>query len=482
MKRWIRILLMIGALAPLVVLTFTMGNVGGIGVPSPSLAPLMPLDQRGRGIQVRGDVVYIMDSRNIMVFDISKPLSPQQLSVIPVPEGSEAWQEFDVQGDFLYAFEFLYRYGYSGSVHIFDVSNPKAPVEVVQIDGPGFYGFGFPGLIKASADNRYLHLSASSPDPILVYDISDLSQPYVIATYADECTSQNLTLAGQRAYVVRTSCEGETSQTFSMAIYDLSNPTAPVLISDDKLRELTLGVSSFDESGDKLYLNTSEDLGSGNKLCGIRIVDVADPTQPVLLGKIEWNATGCGTGIRAKDNLLYFINNFGLYDWDELQTYDVSDPENISLVARYQLPKQLNNFYPYDLKDNCVYWMRRYSTTGLYAMCTAGVAASTPTPTSTHAPTSTPSSTPQATATATPTLTSTPSATPIQSPTATPTATVTSTSVVTSTFTPSSTPQATATATPTLTSTPSSTPIQSPTATSTSTAGYPMFMPLLRMD
>ncbi len=101
----------------------------------------------------------------------------------------------------------------------------------------------------------------------------------------------------------------------------------------------------------------------------------------------------------------------------------------------------------------------------------------TPTPSPTEIPTATP--TPTETPTSTPTATNTPSATPTETPTSTPTPTeVPSPTVVptdtpsatpteTPTSAPSHTPTATPSETPTPTSTPSSTPSPSPTATAT---------------
>ncbi|MCO6450174.1 MAG: hypothetical protein J5I90_05230 [Caldilineales bacterium] len=391
MNRLDRVLFAAGALIVLALLAVTMRSAGGVGAFSPSGAPMMPHSPNGRttnrAILVRGDLAYIMSVGSsvdgIAIFDIANPLSPQQLAVIPHPEEG-VWRDFDVVSDRLYAFEQIENLS-MGIVHIFDVSTPSIPVEVARFDGPGLWGFGVPGSIRASEDNLYLHLSESSTWPAVpmqIYDISELRQPELVATYGGDCRLGAPTLAGQRAYVRMSSCEGDPSYTFYMAVYDLTDPESPVLVSDEHLRELTLGLSNYDVRQEVLYVQTWENLG-GKYSCRIRIIDVADPAQSVLLGEIEWiSNVGCGGGMQVQGGLLYYTDPDGIHtDWNVLQAYDVRDPEDILAVSRYQLPRQSNFFTPFDLKDGCAFWISHDGTTGLYTMCTAGVAAATPTPT-----------------------------------------------------------------------------------------------------
>ena len=383
MKRLYQLSLVIGTLMAFVIAMPLLPGVREPRAPSRALTPLEPLDQNGIGIQVRGNVAYeMLVGLGIIIYDISNPLKPQQLAVIPRPEEG-VWLEFDVVGDYLYAFEMYSDWERRGRVHIFDVSNPTTPVELAQFVGPGYEGFGFPYNIKASEDNRYLHLSESSawPEiPIQVYDILDLSSPKLIATYAGECGANDFRLVGNRAYVKLAPCEDGSSQAYSMAIYDISDAASPVLMSDGKLQELTRGLDHFSVWEDRLYISVYERINTDEILCEIRVISVADPTNPSLMGVLD----DCGGAIAVEDGLLYMATND--IHWEELRAYSVVDPKNISLISRYQLPRFSSFFVPFDVQDNCVFWVVHYRTIGLYTMCTAGVAASTATPTPTATP------------------------------------------------------------------------------------------------
>ena len=383
-----------GALLLLALLVALMAGLGGWHGQSSANASLIPFDQYGIGIEIRGDLAYVLEasSIDITIFDISNPLAPKQLAVIPDPEDG-GWREFDVAGDRLYAFERIENLS-KGVVHIFDVSNPRAPMELTQFRGPSYEGFGFPRLLKVSPDNRYLHLSESSTwpyVPIQIYDISDINQPKLVATYAGECYEIDLTLVGRRAYVNMGPCDGEPAQTFYIGIYDLTDPESPVLVSDERLRELTLGLNSYDIWQNHVYENTSENLGGGNRLCGIRIINVAEPTQPVLEGKIEWNSNrGCGGEVKVVDSLMYSANSEEYEpNWNVLETYERKIRKTSqSSPAINHLDSPENLFSPFNLKDDCIYWIRSNSTIGLYTICTAGLAAVAPTPTPTSIPAS----------------------------------------------------------------------------------------------
>ncbi len=485
MKRLQRISLLVGVLLTFAVVTVSAGSVNDVGTYTPSLEPQIPLEQNGEGLQVRGNLVFSSTSlpdhpHSIIIYDITDPLAPQQLAVIPRPEGGAGWREFDVQGDFLYAFALYQDWDFRGRVYIFDVSNPKVPVELTHIKGPGLFGFGFPQLIRASEDNRYLHLTETSTDwplPVQVYDITDLENPQLVAGYSYECGALDLTLVGQRAYVKLDTCPDEPPLTRTMAIFDISDPTEPNLVSDDTLKTLTSNAIGFDVWQEKLYVETVDDLLGGEYSCELRAIDVANPAEPILLGMDDLgSASGCGGwGLRVWNDTLYYPTSSDL-KWMEMQLYDVRYPVDISLTSRYRLPVQGNGFHPFDVKDTCVYWDTYDYSHGLFGMCTGGVVAVIPTasPTATHSPTFTPQ----------PTATYTPSATATSQPTFTPTATFTQTPTITPSSTPSHTPTATLTASPTAThtSTPTLTPSLTPSLTSIATATPPAnYLPLIRI-
>ncbi len=295
----------------------------------------------------------------ILIYDISDPLSPQQLSVIPAPEGAEEWYEFDVVGDRLYAFEMrnansiqdVQESMFEGIVHIFDVSNPTTPVEVAQFRGPGFYGFGMPIVIRASADNRYLHLNDANSYYISIYDISDLSNPQLVSTYGDEWgNNAHLILVGNRAYVETK--DQYASEHFAVTIYDVSDPAAPVLISDESLQELTQGISAHFSVWDNMLYASKSNRVDFELFCSIQVIDVSDALHPILEGEID----KCGGNFRNESGLFYFDTaneEFRDY-WGELWVYNVEDPASPSPLLSYSTKYEFRGSGPFDLYGSCV--------------------------------------------------------------------------------------------------------------------------------
>ena len=439
------ITIVVGAILTLAGLLLLTAGVHTKSQSGPLVAPAMPADMNGFGIEVAGALAYV-EAWNILIYDISEPLAAHLLGVIPPPAGGQGWMEFDVVDNRLYAFELhIGAPPWEGILHVYDVSNPGLPAELTQIQGL-FMPFGFPGYVKASADNRYVHLSHSDEEGIIIYDISDLSQPRRVSTYATECSSGEFSLRGQYAYVHR-DCD-VSFQAFEIAVYDIADPMHPKLVSNESLRELTLYVTSFDFDalGNDIYIATSQHVEGGGSRCGVKIIDIANPSSPVLRGQLDLGESsyGCFGNIHVQNKLLYgaqFIYRPN-DSWQDLITFDANDPNDIHSVAHYQLPSTSTvSFGYFDLSETCIIAQHTHgaNTGGLHIVCATDVAGATPTPSSTPIPTVTssvsPTPTPTSTATNAPTVTASASPTDTPSPTsadtATPTATPTNTPTTT---------------------------------------------------
>ncbi len=423
MKRYAGFFLILLVPLALLVLLATINQQQAVRPSSSPSAPAIPLGQNGSGIQVRGDLAYVSGSvaygiHAIVIYDISDPLSPQQLSVISEPGGR--WEEFDVVEDRLYAFEQRYASSaqgmdesmFEGIVHIFDVSNPTKPVEVAQFRGPGYYGFGMPIVIRASADNRYLYLNDANSYYISIYDISDLSNPQLVSTYGNEWdNSVDLKLVGNRAYIK--TYESDASEHFAIAIYDVSDPKDPVLISDEGLQKLTQGTSAHFSVWDNMLYASKSNKVDFERSCSIQVIDVSDTLHPILEGEID----KCGGNFKNENGLFYFsAANEEFFGWGELWVYDVEDPASPSPLLSYSTKPGFRSFGPFDLYGSCVI-INRGGGGSLHVFCsdTHDKVAPTPTATATSTPVSTPTATATSPAVITPTVT--PTVTATQSPT-----------------------------------------------------------------
>lgn len=448
MKRLWSVVILLSALSALVgvmklVEESTKQTVRSPAASAPAVIPANPTDYQGSDIEIEGNLAFVSGQLSrelwaqIVIFDISNPLSPKQLSVIPGSQDgywrdTEAWADIDVVGDRLYAFETHYTWERQGVLHIFDISNPNQPLEISRNDG-----FGFPRIVKASINNRYLHLRSSPLDSgIVIYDISDPSRHIMLGNYANnDCYPIDYKITDKYSYVmIYDYCKTGQGKT-SMIVYDISNAQQPIIASNQLLEELTIDTFDFDVIDNLLYIAKN----MANR-CHINIIDIGQPNQPIMLGEIDV----CVNQIKAKDNFIYDLSSL-IEDIPsiEFSIYDASKTEDIQITDRYRSYFDQGDtevIHMFDVSDNCVIGIP--TTVNLRSYCQANAMAIPPSPTATLAPlfTSTPSATPTV---VTPTSTLAPTNTPTQTSTATqfvmthtPTATQTAAPTVTLTQTP----------------------------------------------
>ena len=431
MKRLWSAALTIGALVALIsVLAWEEGRPRQAGMPSAAAvqlaAPAEPVGYQGTDIEIEGNLAFVSGQLSpelwaqIVIFDLSNPHTPKQLTVLPGNHDgywkqTESWSDIDVVGDRLYAFEDHYTWERQGVLHVFDVSIPSAPVELSRIDG-----FGFPRVVKVSEDNRYLHLRASPLDSgITIYDIDDPLYPEYLLSYATgNCYPIDYKLTRQYNYVmIFDGCMANNGKT-SMIVYDVSHILQPTLASNHLLEALTLNVHAFDVAKNYLYIVTRDEF----EVCKLKVIDIKKPDRPVQLGEFDI----CLNYFRVVDGFLYgTVPSNGDILSTKFFVLDIQDPKNIRIVNIYELfwkQNGLEYISRLDVWNNCIIGVA--SAMNLHIYCQANVGAIPPSPTAT----STPSSTGEPTATPTG-VTPTPTVTFGTPPTNTPTATVTHESV-----------------------------------------------------
>lgn len=112
----------------------------------------------------------------------------------------------------------------------------------------------------------------------------------------------------------------ENSSANQTLIYDVSIPTAPILVSS-----LVGRFSAAILQGNALWLAHHT---------GLQIYDFQDPVNPEFIGSTSWNVPLASTIIMEYRNGLLYVGGF----WGELRIYDVSDKHTPVYVGNASLP------------------------------------------------------------------------------------------------------------------------------------------------
>ena len=117
------------------------------------------------------------------IVDISKPSAPKTVSFIEVPQGSHN-MTVHPSGDWLYNSNSDLMSSFLPAIEIFDISNPKAPVSVGELDIPTRPGLGTESHdISFSTDGTRAYSAALSQGVII--DTTDPGNPEIITSFLD---------------------------------------------------------------------------------------------------------------------------------------------------------------------------------------------------------------------------------------------------------------------------------------------------------
>lgn len=424
------------------------------------LLPAAPEARPYTAVLVEGQMAYkIADgSGAISLLNVADPLSPVLLGQV-WPGTNAIWEDFDVEGRYLYGLEHLMDYPADGRVRVFDISQPFSPVEVGFYDPEGLFALAFPKFVTVSGN--YMHVGVTHPyDGVQLVDVLNPSQPRLVTLYGDVCPGDVRVLA-EEAYLLHGDCGSIGDPARWVERFDLSNPDLPVSLNPERMYALTLDTRDFAVAPGYLYVATSNTSPQGRYACELRAIDVRDPAVPVVVKVLSLE--GCIERLVLDGERLYAAMDYYYSEQpapsSALAVFDVSEPAQTSEVARYvNIIQQSDepNYFPellfFDVEGKCIY----LDTTSndlveLFVICLGSLAfgTTTPSPTATRVP-----------LTVTPTKSPTPTATVTSSPTFTPTTTNTPTPTASATFI--ATPTSTATARPTPSATPTLTPTAAP--------------------
>jgi hypothetical protein len=224
----------------------------------------LPSDNYWNGVWAKGDALYVASAdTGVVVFDISNPGDPTLLRSVPSGAGDLNVHTVLVDGDRLYAMS----PSPSRDTLVFDITNPLDPVLRQRIAYPT--GRASDGPHDAFAYQGRLYINHTG-EGLYVVDPSNLDDVKLLGSYpyANAYSHHNAvgTFAGRTI-----AFEGAEGPGTYLRILDVTNPARIVKIGEFKQRPVT-SIHNMLLVGTKLYVAWYHE--------GVRVLDVANPTQP----------------------------------------------------------------------------------------------------------------------------------------------------------------------------------------------------------
>jgi hypothetical protein len=245
-------------------------------------------------LYVQGRYAYVASPNNnsLVIFDISNPAAPVEISSISAGSGSHPHSVY-VQG----------RYAYvtgenNNTFIIIDVSNPALPVvtSILSLNHP--FGVYIQG--------RYAYVTTYTTNTLAILDISNPYSPIQVGTVSTGMSQpQSVYVQGRYAYVA-------SELNGSLVIFDVSNPALPVEVST-----ISTGLANpFFVYVQGRYAYVAE---QGNS--SLVIFDISNPTSPVELSSISAGLSG-PRSVYVSGRYAYVASTNN----NSLVTFDISNP------------------------------------------------------------------------------------------------------------------------------------------------------------
>jgi hypothetical protein len=213
---------------------------------------------------------------------------------------------------------------------ILDMSNPISPTVVAAEEWLLFQSdYSLPVSIAVYENKAYISLSYT---PILlIIDVKPDSETFLslIGLYGESDTlsfTGDIAVSKGRAYIV-SETDRNDEEIASLAIFDVSNPSEPVLLGSYESSDWDENYVHPAPIGDYVYLSTGD-----NRL---DVLDVSDPSNPRLASSYETSPfyTGLGNAYAPVGQVKIVGSRAFLAANAKFDILDVSDPSNPTYVG-----------------------------------------------------------------------------------------------------------------------------------------------------
>ncbi|MEN8006093.1 MAG: T9SS type A sorting domain-containing protein [Candidatus Krumholzibacteriota bacterium] len=237
-----------------------------------------------RAVCVSGHLAFLVGGHGMNIVDISIPTAPVNLGRYDL---QRAGRGVAVDGNYAYVSGLgnVAPFNY-GSLEVFDVTDPSAPVPVSYDE---FLGYGHD--IEVQQNIAYLATFVG----LRIYDISDPGNPALLSEYESPIYPEGVTVVGDLAYLA--------ADNNGLEIVDVSDPTMPHLVCHVDTPGEAKDVVVF---GGMAYVADYE--------AGVTVIDVLDPSAPSYVGMVDFGGHYLyGTmGICVDGEHVYAAGGYGL--------------------------------------------------------------------------------------------------------------------------------------------------------------------------
>lgn len=246
-------------------------------------------------VVIAGGFAYAVRSGWMKVIDVTNPARPVEVAGFSVPDHTARFVA--VSGNY------AYLVGYFYGLDVVDISNPRAPRLVAQAwDRTGYW----PQDIEVMGS---LVIVGRGQGSLSVYDVTDPLHP--LGSFSGCCSAAGLAVVGDRVY---------TAGAGALVMQRLgANPGVPIIGAAAGFND-PRGIAA---AGDLVCVADGE--------WGLRLLDAADPLNPVVLGRVATPGSASGVVI---DGTIAWVAD----DTRGLQAVDIADPARPRLVGGVDTP------------------------------------------------------------------------------------------------------------------------------------------------
>ncbi|MCK4694342.1 MAG: hypothetical protein KAT74_01200, partial [Candidatus Cloacimonetes bacterium] len=296
-------------------------------------------------------IAYLLDFYlGLEIYDISESYNPELIGSVDTPNCASSIQIED---------NIAYVVDYSSFLEIIDISDPACPIiansygiyytlkDFIYVNHKGYgltlfnlYTFHISNLVYPEIicyfDTDCFNLSFQYRTPyiflgtlnqgLLIIDVSNQANPYIYSQCEAVGSIYDLVVSGDYVFAA--------SREYGLSIFNINYPENP--ISVPTLENLD-NVYSLAKSVNTLYLSCKKD--------GLVVVDITDRENPILIQNILVH-----TDSEIITKPLIIDNKLIIEDrrWNEIQTFDITDPLNPELISTYKWNLSVKDFAVYE--------------------------------------------------------------------------------------------------------------------------------------
>lgn len=217
-------------------------------------------------------------------------------------------------------------------IRVVDISDLTNPFEVGSFETGGFF-------YKVDVSGNYAY-TLSYTDGLHILDVSDPTNIYEVSFFQPQTIPLAILVRGNYAYFAEGYIDRHWGGTVGwIKIIDISNPSNPVLVGEyfdtGGPYYPVFYPTDFDLAGNYLYV--------ANEVGSLRVFDVSDPTNPVVVS----NTPTFAKDIEVEENFAYLTHFNG-----DIRIFDVSDPYNPEEIDLYERQFYVTDI---DVKNGRIY-------------------------------------------------------------------------------------------------------------------------------